>query len=276
MKNSNPISLFSFQDIITCLTGIMIVIVLVILLQLVDALSKTTGESDLTPQYNEKKQERDLLKARKNELLEKLRELEKENKKIMKSTPDELAEKIKREQVYLRYLSESLQKTDAVLEKEKEIQKQLAAQLEEQIQIKEKTALSENELEHMQAELEELKEKERQLRKDYERKKNFVRFSFVGMNERTPILIECSSWGFQTKVYPDGEKRVWGTKDSSKFMDLLPELKKYVMRFEKNEIYLVFFFREQTMIRMEDILNVFSDYKVGKEVLESWEDCIYE
>ena len=32
-KASNPISLFSFQDIITCLTGIMIVVVLVILLR---------------------------------------------------------------------------------------------------------------------------------------------------------------------------------------------------------------------------------------------------
>jgi hypothetical protein len=37
MKKSTPISLFSFQDIITSLTGIMIVVVLIISLQLVES-----------------------------------------------------------------------------------------------------------------------------------------------------------------------------------------------------------------------------------------------
>ena len=46
MKKDSPISLFSFQDIITCLTGIMIVIVLIILLQLVDATVAHSNSQD--------------------------------------------------------------------------------------------------------------------------------------------------------------------------------------------------------------------------------------
>ena len=51
MKHSSPISLFSFQDIITSLTGILIVIVLIIALELVETMATVAARSELLPDY---------------------------------------------------------------------------------------------------------------------------------------------------------------------------------------------------------------------------------
>jgi hypothetical protein len=69
MKKDTPISLFSFQDIITCLTGIMIVVVLIILLQLVEAMTKHAAASPLAEEVKELRQREKELAAVRDSLL---------------------------------------------------------------------------------------------------------------------------------------------------------------------------------------------------------------
>ena len=57
MKNSGtPISLFSFQDIVTSLTGIMVIVILVIVLQLVEATYNYENPKSDNPEYLELKE----------------------------------------------------------------------------------------------------------------------------------------------------------------------------------------------------------------------------
>ena len=74
MKNSSPISLFSFQDIITSLTGIMIVIVLVILLQLVESTRVAAAHAQMLPEYQALKKVQQELLAKREELKKKITE----------------------------------------------------------------------------------------------------------------------------------------------------------------------------------------------------------
>ncbi|MBQ6471369.1 MAG: hypothetical protein IJJ33_05260, partial [Victivallales bacterium] len=58
MRNRGvPISLFSFQDIITSLTGVMIIGILVIALQLVDSIRKKQATPPLDPEFEEMQRE---------------------------------------------------------------------------------------------------------------------------------------------------------------------------------------------------------------------------
>ena len=278
MKNSNPISLFSFQDIITCLTGIMIVIVLVILLQLVDALTKVTAKSDLAPIYRERQMERDLLREREKELLAHLKELKEEEKKLKKTSEAELAKQIKREEVYWKHQRELLDKTELELEKVREEQRRLKEELESQVRKEKKNREGEAGLRRTQVEIQHLKNEEKRIREEYEKKRKMIHFMFTGLNNRTPLMIECCKWGFRTKVHPDGQVRVFGTADRTRFMNELPALRSYITGFKSSDVYLIFFFREETVPFVEDISNSFesSGYKIGKEVLEKWETCINE
>ena len=82
MKKSSPISLFSFQDIITCLTGIMIVVVLVILLQLVESTAAVVKRLEMQPEYQ-------VLKAKVKALEAEKKKLEGEIDRIVKKLANE-------------------------------------------------------------------------------------------------------------------------------------------------------------------------------------------
>lgn len=278
MKNSNPISLFSFQDIITCLTGIMIVIVLVILLQLVDALTKVTAKSALAPIYKERQMERDLLREREKELQAHIRKLREETKNLSKVSDDELAKKTRREQLYLKHLMEDLKKSEQELENVRAEQLRLQKELEAQVQKESQIRDDEAALARIQAEIRHLKEKEQRLREEYEQKRKMIRFMFTGLNNRTPILIDCCEWGFRTKVHPDGQVRLFGTAGRTRLSDEIASLRSYITEFKTSEIYLVFFFREKTVPYLDNVVDPFesSGYKLGKEVLEEGENCINE
>lgn len=276
MKDSNPISLFSFQDIITCLTGIMIVIVLVILLQLVDALTKATQSSPLETVYKELQAECDLLREREKELSARLKKLRKESKKQKDIPESELVKNIRREERYMKILAGELNQSEEELKKVKEEQSKLAEQLKAEEEKSENNKQRDTNISQILAETERLKQEERRIYQEFEKKRKMIRFTFSGMNNLTPVLIECCGWGFRTKVHPNGNCRVFGTKGTSGIAAQLKNLNSYIREFKKDNIYLVFFFREETFPMVGTITFTFEcdGYKIGKEVLEKGEECI--
>ena len=55
-EHGSPISLFSFQDIVTSLTGIMIIVILVIALQMIETMQEALHDPPPTKEYSELQQ----------------------------------------------------------------------------------------------------------------------------------------------------------------------------------------------------------------------------
>ena len=110
MKKSTPISLFSFQDIITSLTGIMIVVVLIISLQLVESARAVAAIAQMRPEYEMlQKTYKQLLEKRKS-LAEKIVSNAEAADKYAKYSAAEIKQIIEENEVYSRLMEEKISK----------------------------------------------------------------------------------------------------------------------------------------------------------------------
>ena len=213
-----PVSLFSFQDIVTSLTGVMVIVILVIVLQLAEARYDYENPTSDNSEYLE-------LKRKLKELTERIRRI--------KEMDEEISEEL------MAYINTSVESIDAQLqaegkaaasmraEKEKNEKEMVTIRLSlEQIQellkaINEEKPEKEAKRDAVDAQLAAAESDEgnhtleRQLQTlllENERLRNNIRitadqveFSFVGVMSRQPILIECLGNGFRAQVYKSGE-----------------------------------------------------------------------
>ncbi len=279
MKKDSPISLFSFQDIITCLTGIMIVIVLIILLQLVEA---TVGQHSNTAD---------------NKRLQELREQEKQLLVYQEELAKEIPQEVDMNDVtYSEYTAEEL---EMLIRQAAEKQRELAAQIAmlkagiEKIDNLEPLKNLEAELRRELAELQKdqhrllelraqaaaLKKQQQETREAIETKRKSVRFELSGSRNVQPVIIECNTWGFRVQKYPDGEVVTFGSK-STKLPENISAMVAYVQKFDRTKYYPLLFFRDKTLKYDEAIQIAFYkkfgyNLKIGKELLGADEECFY-
>ena len=270
MKSESPISLFSFQDIITCLTGIMLVVVLVIVLELVSAMAQAAASSP-------RRDEIEALKKKERELTELYQKLQKSLEKATSEIPPEYA-KLSLEELHMIYEARE-KKNAALLEKEKELQELVKKLLANEKQLqKEQQELrkriyqltaDEKALQAQQAELLALLKQKKETGEKIEDKRKRLRIQFAGLDDKTPVLVECLGWGFRVKKYPDGEVKVFGNKNTSAIDSPLKSAAAYVKGFALSKIYPVLLFREESINHYSKIIEAFSgrDVSVGKELL---------
>lgn len=279
MKNSCPISLFSFQDIITSLTGIMIVVVLIILLQLVQTMSEAAERSKLKPEY-------DAALARLQDCRQKLNQLKKQEEQLQKRRREyagkplaDLQRELLTESNYADALASRLAamvSKIAQLEKQK---KELAAAIVLMRREWMHTEQEKKRLMELQARLAYLKKQKISTEAKIERKRKIIRVEFQGENTRTPILIECNTWGFRCKVYPDGLLRQFGTPGGGNLTGVpLQALADWLRRQNLSVCYPVLLFKDGTFPYHNEIVDridsLGSDVKLGRELLGEGEDCL--
>ena len=276
MKKSSPISLFSFQDIVTSLTGIMIVIVLVITLDLVHAMAEALAPANQLPEIKLLKEEHDSLMARQEKLKEKLRKT---------SDPADL-------RLSLPELQLQIKRMEEVLAQQKDRKLALRNASEENTRKEDALKKMESELAQEKVKMTKLQEKQNALQKQYlrileqkrklaesqEKKRKMLRFEFSGRSAKTPILIECNGWGFRSQPFPDGTISTFGRKGITRGENEIPSLIAWLKKHSPLHYYPVFLFREKALEYHNELLSRLSafNYEMGREIIGNSEVCIYE
>ena len=279
----NPVSLFSFQDIVTSLTGIMVIVILVIVLQLAEATYDYENPKEAPREYHE-------LKAKIAELTERIAKVKQEGDEIpeelkpyLKVTEEELASQLERE----RLAAENLINEKDNLQKEMEARKLTLAQIQEQLRLLEekmkearkiKEALeaqlkeieNDEELARLAQEKQKLEQQCERIRNDIRIEADKVEFSFRGTISRKPILIECAGSGFRAQVYKEDNEVMQFTSGS--FNANLDSLLDWLKKKDLKKCYPVLLFRRGGFAKFDDIVlamyRLDSNMPLGMEPLD--------
>ncbi len=276
MKHSNPISLFSFQDIITSLTGIMIVVVLVIILQLVETTAVVTAKSSQQPEYVALKEEYETLQKNKLELTAKLAASQNKRADFADISLPELREMI-RQQLKEAALQEAL-----LEEKSGELDKlgKAVKTLEEHDSSLKKEfnelTRAENRVLELQSVFLALQNKQKQVEEMIEKKKKMLRIEFSGEISRTPILIECNPWGFRAARSQEQKITTFGDPKTSAFSQISP-LISWLKNQSLSDMYPVLLIREGALDSAGNLegqlYKELPGVPIGKEPLITGEEC---
>jgi hypothetical protein len=274
-KSSNPISLFSFQDIITSLTGIMIVVVLVILLQLVEAASQAVAHIEKHPEFQVMRDKAKELRQRKAQLEKELAELARAKEKPSRFSQTSVAElnfMLKQEQAGHSRLRENLDAQSKVLS---ELLLQIS-QTEARIAVLKEQIAKEHEatdkLKELSMLVATLRKRRQEITEAVARKKKMLNFEFSGYQDKTPVLVEVNLWGFRAKVYPDGEVKSFGTPGKAYTpLRQLGALKEWLSS-RPGRTYPVVLYRRETW-RFDAELREALGKEIGRELLGTGEEC---
>jgi len=279
MKHSSPISLFSFQDIITSLTGILIVIVLIIALELVETMATVAARSELLPDYLCLKQKAAELSDTKTALQQSLASNDSPQGPFADLSLPELRDLIAREKRYQALLTEKnrtedLLYGDLVHENEK-ISKLSKAVADDMAAL----AKDENLIKELQATLLELQHRQQHIDELVERKRTMLRVSFQGQTNRQPILVECNAWGFRAKRHPHGTLTTFGMP-GRQLPEQIPDLCSWLAKQDITNSYVALLIKEDAVPHVLELTSALTrltpDLMLGKEPIGAEENCFNE
>ena len=283
MKNSGtPISLFSFQDIVTSLTGIMVIVILVIVLQLVEATYNYENPKSDNPEYLELKEKQRELSMQIQNMKNMGEEIPEELKEYIHVSQEAVDEQIKQAQNAISMMKSEMEKNNQDLVDMSDSLKQHKELLTEVLEEKKKETDNKNVVDNEIKKVEEdkdilaLERRLQALQKEANHLKNDIvipdklEFSFEGVMTRQPILIECLGDGFRAQVYKEGEeiKSFMDEDFDSNLSSLLAWLKKNDLK----KSYPVLLLREKAFSQLDKIqLELFKldrNIVLGKEPLD--------
>ena len=283
MKNSDtPISLFSFQDIVTSLTGIMVIVILVIVLQLVEATYNYENPKSDNPEYLELKEKQRELSMQIQNMKNMGEEIPEELKEYIHVSQEAVDEQIKQAQNAISMMKSEMEKNNQDLVDMSDSLKQRKELLTEVLEEKKKETDNKNVVDNEMKKVEEDKDilaLERRLQALQEEANHLkddivlsdkLEFSFEGVMTRQPILIECLGDGFRAQVYKEGEeiKSFMDEDFDSNLSSLLAWLKKKDLK----KSYPVLLLREKAFSQLDKIqLELFKldrNIVLGKEPLD--------
>ena len=197
-EDESPISLFSFQDIITSITGIMFLVVLLLVLVMLSSFEKNTSDPvavetcRLTQELSELKKKLQSLQNNQTELAEQLAKLKKLTPAELAARKMELQQAIHSRTLELKNLIQQLKiqqdKLSLIQQTLENQQKQLTFQQEESIKFKARQV--------------EIKREIAQLEKILRQQEKLMQFTIQSSSSKSPILLELSKSGIQL-FYPD-------------------------------------------------------------------------
>ena len=278
-----PVSLFSFQDIVTSLTGIMVIVILVIVLQLAEARFNYENPKSDNPEYLE-------MKAKMKELTERLKQMKEageeipEEVKVYHNTPVEVIDsQLQTEEKATTAMSAEKERNEkekmtlkVTLTQLKELLRTLNAEKKEKeekrdaVDAKLAAAEKDESAKPLEYQLETLMRESERLKNDIRIAADKVEFSFAGVMSRQPILIECMENGFRAQVYKSGEpfKEFKGGSMKSNISELVSWLRQHDLK----KSYPVLLLRKRFFPHLNDLLDalyrVDEDMVLGKEPLD--------
>lgn len=262
-KSEVPISLFSFQDIVTSLTGIMVIVILVIALQMME----TTQQLEQQPEdpewqelLEENKRLQAVLAALQNDEAEQTPE-EEEFQALLDMDESAVEELLAQARSRLQAALEALEQAVALRDQlAKEVEAQRSQRQAELAKIQTELSQREKMLRELANELEKLEQKIAAAREKIRvlemakvdlkgkggMKARKLQFSFKGSREFTPILVECQGNGnFRAGAYL--------SKDVQSFSSLRA-LCSWLKRFDSSQYYPVLLLRRGALEKEQEIV----------------------
>ena len=243
-----PVSLFSFQDIITCLSGIMIFLVLMLALQITVRLSTALEDvampEDMTATLDDMRQQAAQLKQQVEEV---------EETSVVESQQQPL--ETARKQVELEQQYHQLSKKQMQLDRKLNEQETQNESLSDEVSSrKDEMAKAEKEIKEIEAGIDQIKKDPR------------VYFIPEKGADKSPVLIECSGSGIRVGELNASDRPRIFTPDSNGKMAFMNYIKKY----SKDRQYFVFMLKpsseEYAMLLIAHAKN--AGYDVGYDALE--------
>ncbi len=278
-----PVSLFSFQDIVTSLTGIMVIVILVIVLQLAEARFEYENPKSDNPEYLALKAKINELKERLNQVKAAGEEIPEEFKAYINTPVEAIDSQLREEENATVAMSSEKERNEkdkvtikltfmqlkdllkAVKEDKKEKEQNLEA-VEEKLEA----ATKDDGTQPLERQLETLQLENERLRNDIRIAADRVEFSFEGVMSRQPILIECTANGFRAQIYKSGQpvKEFMGGRMSTNIFELVDWLRKQDLK----KSYPVLLLRKGFFPHLDELLDelyrVDEDMTMGKEPLD--------
>ena len=277
MKKSSPISLFSFQDIITSLTGIMIVIVLVILLQIVESAEIAVNEARQDPESVKlirKKEE--LLKA-KADLAKQLDAMSRFNQPFSELSEIELKRRIEEKTKILNAEKDKIRNLEEILKKELEKQRSLTSK-EESLQKEVQKFKKENKLYALELKNHQLNAEINRLKSEIAAKQKRLDIQIAASSTQSPLVIECFSWGFRMKLWPSGSLVTIGAPGERIDQSKIDQLARHIKNRPEKSFFIVLLLRKNAYPLMKDIIvtlkSTEKEIEFGKELITEDEDCL--
>ena len=268
-NNSTPISLFSFQDIITSVTGIMILVVLLLILSILD---KKLTDTPVTQESEEEKRIKIQCSQKiarqtqelkdKQETLEQLKKVIESNQSVSKLL--KIQDRLKNEEVHNK--NKIKQQLEELQRKEKKFKtlskKHVVLSEAEGIEIK-KGNLSKQRLKQKIAEYKE------KIKKNNLKNKQVI-FSIPENSKKNPIIVQCSDKGFAIDIIRE-HKNLHITDDSIDFTGLLLKFYKWLKTRNSQRDYIVLLIKPSSVGYISDLeartLKTLS-FEYSKEPLE--------
>ena len=247
------------------MTGVMIIGILVIALQLVDSMRKKQSTPSLDPEFEEMQREVAELRQRlamysETEMAEPDERLE----EFRNQSLEQLKSRLERE----RQLVESRRETVSNLRgnaKELNADTQRLADAES-VRHEKNCAELKQTLEEMRSKMEQLKEEEEkelaknrrlkeernQIQDAIAQKQRKLEFAFAGSRTHTPILVECTRQGFRAAVYPPDESEILDFQGKD-FNSNLQDLIRWLKQFDFSLYYPVLLYRDGSLENTESI-----------------------
>ena len=237
-NNEAPVSLFSFQDIITTLTGIMLLFLLVMALIMIQVNSELQKTSPVYGQLQQVRKENEALTADIQRTEEEIAALRKRERELQKRDDAQL----KLDKFYLEtQLKELKRELDDLKGKLKNLQQKKI------VQTKRRQELDRNnrELEQKKKELvtvkdriEKEKDKSKNLTRKIDEKRRAITITTGGDTNKKPLILECS--GNSVRVIPHDRGKMHTFRcETPVIADMLDETIKFVRRFPAGENYYV-------------------------------------
>lgn len=274
-KTSNPISLFSFQDIITSLTGIMIVVVLVILLQLVETVSQAAAQTEQHPEFKIMRDKLAELRDLKSRLEQQLAVRKKEEPSPLARMPEaelrfmlrKRENQILQEQMKLTERKKDISRMEEIISRIEERISQLKKQIEEQ-------QAKIDRVKNLSMKLALLKKKKNEIKDEIEKKRKLIFIEFTGDSSRIPVLITVYPWGFRAKVHPDGQVQTFGIPGrNTSPLSNVNKLKQWLERVPGRSYPVLLFRRDSLRFHNDIVFNYFKSQDIGRDLLGDGEEC---
>ena len=276
-KNSeSPISLFSFQDIITSLTGIMLTVVLLLALELINSRQKQAEASPLAQELELARQIRNAAEKRKKELEADIARLQEASMSSFKYD----AEILRMNEQAIKEELEKIERTMSIAKIEKgKLDEKMAEQSRRAEMLKAKQLKKDeikNKAEKIAKENKLLEEKLGKVNEALDKKRKGVKISFSGGTDKKPVLVECSKMLVRVSVFQSGEVKEF-RPESPILTDMVKDVVSYLSTLPSSMYYIVFLTKPSSGAYL-DFLQRYSSEKLkhslGEEPIYEEEDCL--
>lgn len=265
--NSPAISFFSFQDIITSITGIMFLVVIMLVLMVLQQPSSAANQKarelqkELTELEQELKQLQDALAKLRKQAAEQEKRIEELKKLRLETLPELKKEWIRKLQITDNMIRQ-LEEEDLQIRKEQ--QKEIDRMKKSEIAIQKNS----DQAAELRKELALLDEKTKQKEKIYLKFKNVIRFVWDKSNPKTPVLLECSDKEISVNpILSDGKRKTFS--DFTQCMN-------YCRTFSPENTYFILLLKPSAFRYAEDFSWELqkAGYERGREILPDEQSLI--